>query len=87
MKIASRFQTFPSYTPIEPFEVLSARLGIPADQIVKLDANENPYQNVFIKPAPFTSGDQWYQIQFFIFFKFPMNLTQFLHANQINNSI
>jgi histidinol-phosphate aminotransferase len=43
MKIASRFQSFPSYTPIEPFEVLSARLGIPADQIVKLDANENPY--------------------------------------------
>lgn len=43
MKIASRFQSFPSYTPIEPFEVLSARLGIPAEQIVKLDANENPY--------------------------------------------
>ena len=31
------------YTPIEPFEVLSARLGIPAERIVKLDANENPY--------------------------------------------
>ena len=31
------------YAPIEPFEVLSARLGIPADRIVKLDANENPY--------------------------------------------
>jgi histidinol-phosphate aminotransferase len=31
------------YTPIQPFEVLSARLGIAADQIVKLDANENPY--------------------------------------------
>ena len=31
------------YTPIQPFEVLSKRLGIPADQIVKLDANENPY--------------------------------------------
>ena len=43
MKIASRFQAFPPYTPIEPFEVLSARLGIPAEQIVKLDANENPY--------------------------------------------
>ncbi len=43
MKIAGRFQAFPPYTPIEPFEVLSARLGIPAEQIVKLDANENPY--------------------------------------------
>jgi histidinol-phosphate aminotransferase len=31
------------YTPIVPFEVLSARLGLPADQIVKVDANENPY--------------------------------------------
>ncbi len=31
------------YAPIEPFEVLSARLGIPAARIVKLDANENPY--------------------------------------------
>lgn len=31
------------YTPILPFEVLSRRLGLPPDQIVKLDANENPY--------------------------------------------
>ena len=31
------------YAPIEPFEVLSVRLGIPAEHIVKLDANENPY--------------------------------------------
>ena len=31
------------YTPIQPFEVLSQRLGIPAHEIVKLDANENPY--------------------------------------------
>ena len=31
------------YTPIEPFEVLSARLGRDPSDIVKLDANENPY--------------------------------------------
>ena len=31
------------YAPIEPFEVLSDRLGIPVERIVKLDANENPY--------------------------------------------
>jgi histidinol-phosphate aminotransferase len=43
MKIAGRFETFPPYTPIEPFDVLSERLGRPVDQIVKLDANENPY--------------------------------------------
>lgn len=32
-----------AYTPIQPFEVLSERLGIPVERIVKLDANENPY--------------------------------------------
>lgn len=31
------------YTPIEPFEVLSARYGRAPEDIVKLDANENPY--------------------------------------------
>lgn len=31
------------YVAIEPFDRLSARLGIPVEQIVKLDANENPY--------------------------------------------
>jgi histidinol-phosphate aminotransferase len=43
MKTAARFENFPPYTPIEPFEVLSARLGRPPEEIVKLDANENPY--------------------------------------------
>ena len=47
MKIAPRFQNFQKYTPIEPFEVLSKRLGRKPDDIVKLDANENPYG-----PAP-----------------------------------
>lgn len=32
-----------AYTPIEPFEVLSAKLGRKPQEIVKLDANENPY--------------------------------------------
>lgn len=32
-----------AYTPIEPFEVLSQRLGRRPEDIVKLDANENPY--------------------------------------------
>ena len=31
------------YEPILPFDVLSEELGIPADQLIKLDANENPY--------------------------------------------
>ena len=32
-----------TYTPILPFDVLSARLGRPPEEIIKLDANENPY--------------------------------------------
>lgn len=31
------------YTPILPFEVLSQKLGRPPEEIIKLDANENPY--------------------------------------------
>lgn len=31
------------YVPILPLEVLSVRLGIPVEKLVKLDANENPY--------------------------------------------
>ena len=43
MKTAPRFDDLPPYLSIEPFEVLSQRLGRPASEIVKLDANENPY--------------------------------------------
>jgi histidinol-phosphate aminotransferase len=32
-----------AYQPIFPFEVLSQKLGLEVDEIVKLDANENPY--------------------------------------------
>ena len=43
MKIRKHLDSLPPYTPIEPFDVLSARIGRTPDQIVKLDANENPY--------------------------------------------
>jgi histidinol-phosphate aminotransferase len=43
MKIRAHLESIPPYTPIEPFEVLSARIGREPSQIVKLDANENPY--------------------------------------------
>lgn len=43
MKIRKHLESLPPYTPIEPFEILSARIGRTPDQIVKLDANENPY--------------------------------------------
>lgn len=40
---ASHISALPPYTPIEPFEVLSERLQRDAKDIIKLDANENPY--------------------------------------------
>jgi len=43
MKTRAHLDSLPPYTPIEPFEVLSARIGRDPAQIVKLDANENPY--------------------------------------------
>jgi histidinol-phosphate aminotransferase len=43
MKIRQHLESLPPYIPIEPFEVLSARIGRDPSQIVKLDANENPY--------------------------------------------
>ena len=41
--IRSEIAEMAPYTPILPFEVLSARLGREPEDIVKLDANENPY--------------------------------------------
>ena len=35
--------TMEPYTPIFPFDVLAERLGRTPDEIIKLDANENPY--------------------------------------------
>ncbi len=35
--------TLQAYTPVFPFDVLAARLGCAPDDLVKLDANENPY--------------------------------------------
>ncbi len=43
MNVRQHLESLPPYTPIEPFEVLSARIGRAPSQIVKLDANENPY--------------------------------------------
>lgn len=41
--IRPELATMQPYTPIHPFEVVGQRLGRPPEQIVKLDANENPY--------------------------------------------
>ena len=42
-KLPNVSKTSPPYKPIEPFDVLSNRLGLMLESIVKLDANENPY--------------------------------------------
>lgn len=42
-QVNRRFEQIPAYVPIEPFEVIAERVGRTADQIIKLDANENPY--------------------------------------------
>ena len=41
--IRQHIQEMPPYEPIFPLEVLSKELGIPVKNLVKLDANENPY--------------------------------------------
>ena len=41
--IRSHIHQMPPYQPVLPFDVLSEQLGIPTSQIIKLDANENPY--------------------------------------------
>lgn len=41
--VRSHVRDMETYEPILPFEVLSLQLGLPVDQIIKLDANENPY--------------------------------------------
>jgi histidinol-phosphate aminotransferase len=41
--ISPHLREMQPYTPIVPFEVLSRRLGRKPEDIVKLDANENPY--------------------------------------------
>lgn len=41
--IRSHLQNMEPYTPILPFEILSKQMGMDPHDIVKLDANENPY--------------------------------------------
>jgi histidinol-phosphate aminotransferase len=43
MKAASYLDSIQAYQPAIPIEVLAGQIGIPADQIIKADANENPY--------------------------------------------
>ena len=42
-QLPERLGLIAPYAPIEPYEVLSERLGFTPEQIIKMDANENPY--------------------------------------------
>ncbi len=42
-RIQPHLRDMAPYTPVEPPDVLAARLGLPVERIVKLDGNENPY--------------------------------------------
>lgn len=41
--VQAHLREAPPYVPVQPPEVLARRLGVPVEQIDKLDANENPY--------------------------------------------
>jgi histidinol-phosphate aminotransferase len=41
--IRPELKAMPAYTPIEPTEVLSRRVEVPEEKVIKLDGNENPY--------------------------------------------
>jgi histidinol-phosphate aminotransferase len=42
-RIRPDLEAMAPYVPVEPPEIWAARLGLPAERLVKLDANENPY--------------------------------------------
>ncbi len=42
-RIRADVASMAAYVPVEPPEIWAARLGLPAERLVKLDANENPY--------------------------------------------
>ncbi|MBW8011115.1 MAG: histidinol-phosphate transaminase [Chloroflexi bacterium] len=63
--IRPNLMNMPDYKPIYPLDVIADNLGIPQDQLIKLDANENPFgpltevleitgllQNAHIYPDP-----------------------------------
>src|ERR1035437_8586585 len=41
--VRPHIHTLPAYEPILPFEILARQLDRTPEQIIKLDANENPY--------------------------------------------
>jgi len=41
--IRPELKSMPAYVPIEPTAVLSRRIDVPEEKVIKLDGNENPY--------------------------------------------
>ncbi len=57
----THLQNMKAYTAIDPPEVLAARLGISASEIIKLDGNENPYGSS-PKVALALQAHPWYHV-------------------------
>jgi histidinol-phosphate aminotransferase len=41
--VRPELKAMPAYAPIEPTDVLSRRIEVPEEKVIKLDGNENPY--------------------------------------------
>ncbi|MBH76943.1 MAG: histidinol-phosphate transaminase [Dehalococcoidia bacterium] len=46
--IRDDIQDLSSYVSVKPLEVLATEIGVPVDELVKLDANENPYGTTLV---------------------------------------
>jgi hypothetical protein len=43
MPVAQDFADLEPYAPVKPLDVLAAEIGVPEEELAKLDANENLY--------------------------------------------
>jgi histidinol-phosphate aminotransferase len=44
--LRKHLRSIQGYEPVQPFEILADKLGYPVEEIIKLDANENPYGTI-----------------------------------------
>lgn len=59
--VAEHIKAFPAYTPSKPLDLLSEELGIPVADLIKLDANENPFGLLPAAKAALDALDCLYQ--------------------------
>jgi histidinol-phosphate/aromatic aminotransferase/cobyric acid decarboxylase-like protein len=74
MEVSEFFKKLAPYAPVQPPSALAAKAGLEEEQLVKLDANENPFGSpLFVKEA-LEKGFPLFHIypgrRFFFFFFF-----------------